>query len=223
MNKDIEDIVGRLSGVGITLDRIRNDLRSLAEGEVQSTEPEPIYLPRDIGNELTKEYGKPGSESNLTWVDFPFQRYLWVRGGPPLTDHNNNEFCDHRAHYQVAQSLQAAWDEIAATISQNEIHRMGLQVFGGIYNNRRKKGGSEWSTHAWGIAEDINPAENPYGKDQRTISDQVFDIFEKHGWLSGGRAWNHDWMHIQRAIPSLIKPSSYYGQNGLPKRIKYKY
>jgi hypothetical protein len=67
------------------------------------------------------------------------------------------------------------------------------------------RGGSAWSTHAWGIAIDWNPSSNKlkWGREQATLArpeyDAWWDIWEEEGWLSLGRARNYDWMHVQAA------------------------
>lgn len=80
-----------------------------------------------------------------------------------------------------------------------EIHRRGmwhlLKTFDGIYNNRDKTGQpGVKSTHAWGIAVDLNADTNRFG----TAGDmpaEIIEIFEAHGFLH----LKQDPMHFQFA------------------------
>ncbi len=80
-----------------------------------------------------------------------------------------------------------------------EIYTAGLwsllKTFDGIYNNRYKTGGrGAKSTHAWGIAVDLNAATNGYG----TTGDmplEIIRIFEAHGFTH----LKKDPMHFQYA------------------------
>lgn len=76
--------------------------------------------------------------------------------------------------------------------------------YGGCYQWRSKRGVAELSTHTWGIAVDIEPAENPmnvpWRDDGRCLDKRVIDTFEERGWLWGGRFTSGvDPMHFQWA------------------------
>lgn len=69
----------------------------------------------------------------------------------------------------------------------------------GIYGYacRVKRGGTDWSTHAWGIAVDISSASEPLGQCNSTTNYNFSSIFKDHGWT-----WGKDWcdpMHFQYA------------------------
>lgn len=71
------------------------------------------------------------------------------------------------------------------------------------YNYRSKRGGGGQSLHSWGIAVDINPADNPYqlgnyGSPQTDIPPKIVEIFRKHGFIWGGE-WvgEYDSMHFE--------------------------
>jgi len=92
---------------------------------------------------------------------------------------------------------------VLAHYGQAEIRRLRLDLFGGCYNYRRMRGGSAWSTHAWGIALDFDPDRNQlsWGRDKASFAKAEFDkwweIWENEGWTSLGRTKNYDWMHVQ--------------------------
>lgn len=80
-----------------------------------------------------------------------------------------------------------------------EIHARGLwphlKTFDGIYNDRSVKRAGKKSTHAWGIAVDLNAATNR--KNPGDMHPEIIEIFERHGFLHG-REFN-DPMHFQYA------------------------
>jgi hypothetical protein len=193
-------------------------------GEGQSPAPaETITLPNE--NQLSAFYGPPGKsatwqKANLTRFNFPVNDIrLYTRTGAHLSDTTGDNLDDHRCHVKVAASLEAALKGVFETLGKTEFYRQGWHLYSGCWNYRYKRGGSSLSTHAWGIAVDINSEENPFLQKTTTFSDAAIDVMERHGWLSGGRAWGKDWMHFQRAIP-FISSGSYYSANGLPDHIK---
>lgn len=83
-----------------------------------------------------------------------------------------------------------------------EIRRRNLQgrveTFGGCFNFRAKRSGSKLSTHAWGIAIDLNPETNPMGKPGR-MPESIVQTFRDFGFTWGGD-WSgrsRDPMHFQ--------------------------
>ncbi len=90
---------------------------------------------------------------------------------------------------KIADKLKAVFEEIKAQGLSDEIHS-----FDGCYNNRNKRGGSSKSTHAWGIAVDINASENPMGSSKQTAGQKkIAAIFAKHGF----HQLPNDPMHFQ--------------------------
>jgi hypothetical protein len=70
----------------------------------------------------------------------------------------------------------------------------------GIYGYicRRISGSSKWSTHAWGIAVDINSAANPFPTYRcNGMPDPLVRIWKTHRWIHG--ASFGDCMHFQYA------------------------
>jgi hypothetical protein len=184
-------------------------------------EPASIYrLPGETNPAMTAFYGAPSASPNyLDWFSFPHpQTRLYTRTGTLLRDRAGDERLDHQCHRLLTGRLTAALAEIYATLGRAEFERQGWHVYGGCHNYREKRGGSTLSTHAWGIALDMNPNENTLRSSSTSFSPAAVDIMEKWGFLSGGRAWGRDWMHFQAAIPS-ISPGSHYHRHGLPKSV----
>jgi hypothetical protein len=67
------------------------------------------------------------------------------------------------------------------------------------YNCRKVTGGTTYSIHAYGLAIDVNPKNNPYQAPLRTDMPADFvAIWEKHGWGWGGRYSKPDPMHFSK-------------------------
>lgn len=183
-------------------------------------EPEKIVLPREGDASLNSFYGTATPQGNfLEWFNFPCDNVrLYSRTGAHLTDRDGDGNDEHRAHKLIVGRLEAAFRELYAKLGKEEFERQGLQVYAGAFNYRKKTSGGSLSTHSWGIAIDINPGPNGWKHYGTTFTDATFDIFEKHGFLSAFRAWGHDAMHLQAAIP-YIASGSYYAKHGLPKNI----
>ena len=69
------------------------------------------------------------------------------------------------------------------------------------YNNRNIRGSTRKSMHAWPLAFDVNPAQNPYRSDNKLITDipqSMVVVLRKHGFAWGG-AWRtlKDPMHFE--------------------------
>lgn len=100
-----------------------------------------------------------------------------------------------RVHRLIAPTVYDVFDAIS---------RHGLiahaQWFGGSYNKRLMRGtlANRWSTHAWGIAIDLNPQENPLGG-QPKMDPHVVKLFTDHGFVWGGSFKRRDGMHFQYA------------------------
>ena len=69
---------------------------------------------------------------------------------------------------------------------------------------RKKRGGSTWSAHAWGTALDFWPEVNSLRETHKTArfarGDYAawFRCWEEQGFMSLGRCYDFDWMHVQK-------------------------
>ena len=86
-----------------------------------------------------------------------------------------------------------------------KIREMGLDLYGGCFNNRSIIGGKATSMHAWGIAVDIDPDRNGLNipAPKAVLSGPEYAAFwqfvEAEGAVSLGRSRDYDWMHFQFA------------------------
>jgi len=108
-----------------------------------------------------------------------------------------------RCHAALAPSLRRILEQVADEHNPSEIRNLGLHLYGGCFNKRRKRGGGAWSMHAFGIALDWDPLRNRLRWDggrarlAKPDAARFWAAWEKEGWTSLGRARNFDWMHVQ--------------------------
>jgi hypothetical protein len=140
-------------------------------------------------------YGPPCNEAALITVDLPFtMRLAWDL---------NTSLNRIRCHNKVADSVLRILKAVRQHYGDQQLRELRLDRFGGCYNPRRKRGGTAWSTHAWGIALDFDPDRNQlnWGRNQASLArpeyEQWWKIWENEGWISLGRKANYDWMHVQ--------------------------
>lgn len=139
-------------------------------------------------------FGAPGREEELVNILPAYQ--LFYEGSPVRSI---------RVHHLIASHVQQALREVLEHYGVDEIRRLGLDQYGGSYNYRPTTTGNALSMHAWGVALDFAPGSNglKMKSPRATLShpDCVawWEIWERHGATSLGRARNYDWMHLQFA------------------------
>jgi hypothetical protein len=157
----------------------------------------PNNWPLEKEADLITFYGQPCDESSLVLIDLPYEhRLAWDL---------STKVRRTRCHSKVADSIVRVLDKVKAHYGEDKIKELRLDRFGGCYNPRRKRGGTQWSTHAWGIALDFDPDRNQlqWGRDRAHFAKAEYEpwwtFWEEEGWVSLGRKSNFDWMHVQAA------------------------
>jgi hypothetical protein len=148
-------------------------------------------------NEIVKKYGKPNEtgEGYLTTILLPYPMKLAWDVDTKVTK--------MRCHKLAAEPFLKVFNDLLAHYGLKEIERLGIDLFGGCFNYRKMRGGTSWSTHAWGIAIDIDPARNKLKETAKTARfarpeyKEMIDIFYRHGFISLGIEKGYDWMHFQ--------------------------
>jgi hypothetical protein len=108
-----------------------------------------------------------------------------------------------RCHKLVADDFQKVFADLLAHYGLAKIQELGIDLFGGCFNFRAMRGGSDYSRHSWGIAIDLDPERNQLKETSKTARfaraeyQPMIDIFYKHGFISLGREKNYDWMHFE--------------------------
>lgn len=119
----------------------------------------------------------------------------------------------------VDRMLQAVSRELDDLPAED---RKYLYPTGGTYNCRPIPGTDRTSMHSWGAAIDLNPAFSDYWRWGRSVEDvpayrnrippEIVAVFERHGFIWGGR-WSHfDTMHFEYR-PELL---DYHPETGVP-------
>lgn len=145
--------------------------------------PSPHPWPSSDEKSLRKFYGPPG-EQHL--VNLPV-------GGLPVY-YQGTRCKTIRCHEKVADSLLRVLQSLRGDSAKV------MQRYGGCFNLRTMRGGTSLSTHAWGIAIDLDPALNGnkvHWPMQAKMPLDVMEAFSREGWLSAGAFWSRDAMHAQ--------------------------
>ncbi len=147
-------------------------------------------------SQYIKKYGVPNTEGTyLTQIALPYpMRIAWDK---------KTSVTKMSCHKDIAQALENVFAEILEVYGLAKIQELGIDLFGGCFNFRKKRGGSSYSVHAWGLAIDLDPERNLLKETSETARfarpeyEKMIDIFYKHGFVSLGREKNYDWMHFQ--------------------------
>ena len=147
--------------------------------------------------ELVAKYGKP-NEAGTYLVSTPVPFPLVIAWDKTQT---TNKI---RCHKLEAATLTKIFTEILADYTLPRIQELRINLYGGCFNFRQMRGGTEWSHHAFGSAIDLDPERNQLKENHLTARfarfeyKKMIDIFEANGWLSLGRLRDYDWMHFER-------------------------
>ncbi len=109
----------------------------------------------------------------------------------------------------AADKMREVSDEIEATLGA-EFHKY-ISKTAGTFNWRKIAGTNRISTHAFGTAIDINTKYSNYWqwdgnmvwKNQVPI--EIVEIFEKHGFIWGGKWYHYDTMHFEYRPELLVE------------------
>ena len=148
-------------------------------------------------NQIISRYGQPNETGAgyLTTINLPYtMRLAW--------DLETN-VTRMRCHKKVANCFESVFNDLLEHYGFDKIKELGIDLFGGCFNYRRMRNGTSWSTHAWGIAIDLDPARNKLRETSATARfarpeyKPMIDIFYCNGFESLGVEKNYDWMHFQ--------------------------
>ena len=147
--------------------------------------------------QLIEKYGKPNitGAGYLATINLPYpMRLAW-----DLDTKVTRMSC----HKLVADKFLAVFNDLLKHYGYEKIVELGIDLFGGCFNFRKMRGGSDWSTHSWGVAIDLDPSRNLLKETSRTARfarpeyKPMINIFYKHGFISLGVEKNYDWMHFE--------------------------
>jgi hypothetical protein len=147
--------------------------------------------------QLISKYGKPNvtGAGYLVTIILPYpMRLAWDL---------NTKVSRMSCHKLVADKFLGVFNDLLAHYGYEKIVLLGIDLFGGCFNFRKMRGGSDWSRHSWGVAIDLDSERNKLKETARTARfarpeyKQMIDIFYKHGFVSLGKEKNYDWMHFE--------------------------
>lgn len=150
--------------------------------------------PVQTQSELERYYGPVGTNQTSVVLPYPV-KIAW------MTDRTITKFS---CHEKVADSLVRVLTRVKDHYG-DDISDLGLDLWGGCLNVRKMRGGSKWSTHAWGIAIDWDPARNRLRWNHtranfaKPVYNKWWELWEEEGAVSLGRTRDYDWMHVQFA------------------------
>lgn len=154
-----------------------------------------LELPRQ--RDIVSYYGQPGTWDNQTQVELSF---------PMRIDYNLSQTTRKMTvHQKCADPLKRAMEAVHDHYGLSTMRTLGIDRYAGGYVNRKMRGGSSWSMHAYGCAIDLYAAPNglrttcPRALFCKPAYKPLLDIMESHGWLPAIRLWGKDAMHFQMA------------------------
>ena len=128
-------------------------------------------------------------------------------------------FCGARVRFNAqngaAKALENVGRELAALLAKHPQLRQYVFPLGGTFAWRPIAGTNRLSPHSWGIAIDLNPRHGAYWRDRKktgpeveamrnSYPQEIVELFEKHGFIWGGK-WSHfDLMHFEYR-PEMVK------------------
>ena len=144
------------------------------------------YIPDGI-EEIINYYGDPKNndwfKKNIIVCTLPFSlRQSW----------NQNRISKFHVHKLVEPAMKDALLEIEEYGGIVFLRQYFLDQWGGVYNDRNKRGSNTPSTHAWGIAIDYCPELGPF-KEMNRMPYFIVKAFIKRGFIN----LKHDGMHYQ--------------------------
>lgn len=165
--------------------------------ETLPTDKLPIVSqwPQQSEANLTKFYGN--AATNIITATFPYPMTLSYDIGTVVTRFSVNKRC--------ADAMCSVFEAVLDHYGMTEIVRLGLNLYGGCFNNRPMRGSSRLSTHAWGCAIDMDTTRNQLRWDHTRAQmakpeyAPFVKLFTQAGAVSLGKSRDYDWMHFQFA------------------------
>lgn len=164
------------------------------ESEAFITQDHDVKCWYPTDKQMIDFYGPPGENQAMAHIAFPL-RLDW-----DLSTTINRFQC----HRKIQQSVEKVFEDVLQAYGLKDIQRLGIDRFGGCFNVRKKRGGSTWSAHSWGVAIDLYPSQNQlrWGRDKAAFARPEYaplrSAFQAQGFMSLGACANFDWMHWQR-------------------------
>ncbi|MBO4243839.1 MAG: M15 family metallopeptidase [Bacteroidales bacterium] len=170
-----------------------SDVEDMFSMTYDTTVTEPAYL-SDCGRSRCEALFKKMYGSSAAEVQKNLVKIEWFGQQLPITKVNG-----------VNEKLKAVYEELK---QKPELKKFLLQASSFYW--RQVRGANRLSAHSYGIAFDINVANSNYwlwtnkGKSEtdqikyaNRIPMEIVKVFEKHGFIWGGRWYHYDTMHFE--------------------------
>ena len=171
----------------------KSDIEDMFSMTYDTTVAEPAYL-NDCGRSRCEALFKKMYGSSAAEVQKNLVKIEWFGQQLPITKVNG-----------VDKKLKAVYEELK---TKPELKKYLLQASSFYW--RQVRGANRLSAHSYGIAFDINVSNSNYwlwsnkGKGEtdhikyvNRIPQEIVKIFEKHGFIWGGRWYHYDTMHFE--------------------------
>jgi hypothetical protein len=144
-----------------------------------------------------EKYGKPTQDGKpyLVTINLPYpMRLAWDK---------SVKVTKMKCHKLAADRFTGFFNALLAHYGYEKLVELGIDIFGGCFNYRAMRGGTEFSRHSWGIAIDLDPERNQLKETSKTARfarpeyAPMIDIAYKHGLVSLGKEMNYDFMHFE--------------------------
>ena len=150
--------------------------------------------------EVYERYGQPNNWSDYVKFYPPFQMYLaWEVNGV-----KNMKVKFFWCHKKIEKMLYQAFNNLLECYSDEAIHELGIDLYGGCHNYRLMRGSAtKFSRHSWGIAIDIHPDKNrwKWKSDKAVFATEdykdMIKCFYDAGFINYGVEKGFDWMHFE--------------------------
>ena len=159
--------------------------------------------PSEKYHELVNFYGKVGANQTKLITPYPL-KLAWQ---PEIKVRKIT------CHERVAESMDTVLRNILYHYGLDGIQQLRLDLWGGCLNVRKKRGGTTYSMHSWGIANDWDPSHNqlrtPWAESSFSKPAYIdfLNAWILEGWNPLGLTWGRDSMHIQ-ATKNSLRPLS---------------
>jgi hypothetical protein len=134
------------------------------------------------------------------------------------------KYVEFNSRNRAAEALQSVMQELLPLARRNNKIYAAAFPSSGAFNYRIIDGTSRLSSHAYGIAIDLHSNKYDYwvwsnrDQGQRRLNAyprQIVHIFEKYGFVWGGKWGNFDIMHYEYR-PEIILKARYFSQKPVP-------
>jgi hypothetical protein len=161
---------------------------------------EQYAFPHEDSVSLDKFYGNPrGRNGRVSSTWYKNHIVNWKPPYPIFYSDGHQPMRMLLVHKLCVPAFDGAFTEVLNHFGPDAIKEKHLDICGGTYNYRNMRGGSRLSVHAYGIAIDMDPENNPFP--HRWTEDGIdldfVKIMEKHGFWWRGHHGDIDPMHFQ--------------------------